>query len=205
MVHAGRVFIAGIHLSSTWTSESFESVRWNACEHRLDLGLYSHPAEFMGNGVRNHVNSKGKIPSTRRSEKGRTCDAALRRTANPIHYRLSYSSPVCEQLNWKPPPCRPSGKESTSRAGNKAILPSCWHYWIRAWTGWPSFSFSSRWNRSAQKGAIHPVSPRLPSKQCQCLSGWTQIVPDLRVWNIGRFLSQQCQYTVIGWDNNFDR
>ena len=42
-------------------SGSFESVRWNACEHRLDLGLHSHPKEFWGNGARTHVNSKGKI------------------------------------------------------------------------------------------------------------------------------------------------
>ena len=27
---------------------SFESVGWNACVHRLDLGLYSHPKEFWG-------------------------------------------------------------------------------------------------------------------------------------------------------------
>ena len=33
------------------------------------------------------------------------------------------------------------------------------------------------------------VSSRLPSKQCQCLSGWTQIVLDLGGWNVGRFLS----------------
>ena len=45
-------------------SESFESVRCNARVHRLDLGLYSHPKEFLGNGVRTHVNSKGKILST---------------------------------------------------------------------------------------------------------------------------------------------
>ena len=64
MVRAGCVFVAGIHPSRTWTSGSFESVRWNACVHRLDLGLYSHPKEFWGNGVWTHVNSKGKIPST---------------------------------------------------------------------------------------------------------------------------------------------
>ena len=29
-------------------SGSFESVRWSACGHRLDLGLYSHPKEFFG-------------------------------------------------------------------------------------------------------------------------------------------------------------
>ena len=36
----------------------------NARVHRLDLSLYSHSTEFWVNGVRTHVNSKGKIPST---------------------------------------------------------------------------------------------------------------------------------------------
>ena len=39
-------------------------MRWNAYLHRLYLGSYSHPKDFLGNGVRTHVNSKGKIPST---------------------------------------------------------------------------------------------------------------------------------------------
>ena len=64
MVHAGCGFVPSIHPSRTWTSGSFESVRWNACVHRLDLGLYSHPKEFLGNEVWTHVDSKGKIPST---------------------------------------------------------------------------------------------------------------------------------------------
>ena len=67
MEHAGCVFVAGIYPSRTWTSGSFESERWNACVHRLDLGLYSHPKEFLESGVRTHVNCKGKIPSTGRS------------------------------------------------------------------------------------------------------------------------------------------
>ena len=29
--------------------------------HRLDLGLYSHPKEFLGNGIRTHVNSEGLL------------------------------------------------------------------------------------------------------------------------------------------------
>ena len=41
-------------------------MRWNACVLRLDLGLYSHPKEFLGNGFRTHVNFKGKILSTRK-------------------------------------------------------------------------------------------------------------------------------------------
>ena len=43
MVHAGCVFLAGIHPSRTWMSGSLESVRWNTCVHRLELSLYSHP------------------------------------------------------------------------------------------------------------------------------------------------------------------
>ena len=62
MVYAGCVFVAGIHLSRTWMPGSFEFVRWNACVLRLDLGLYSHPKEFWGNGIRNHAKSQGKNP-----------------------------------------------------------------------------------------------------------------------------------------------
>ena len=47
--------------------ECQESMGWNACVHRLELDLNSHPKEFWGNGVRTHVNSKGKIPSTRKN------------------------------------------------------------------------------------------------------------------------------------------
>ena len=34
-------------------SGSFESVQWNAGEHRLDLSLYSHPKEFLGQWSQN--------------------------------------------------------------------------------------------------------------------------------------------------------
>ena len=33
------------------------------------------------------------------------------------------------------------------------------------------------------------VFPWLPSKQCQCLSGWTQIIAGLGVWKVSLFLS----------------
>ena len=52
-------------MSRTRTSGSFVSVRLNACVHRLDIDLSSHPKEFWGNGVQTHINSKGKISSTR--------------------------------------------------------------------------------------------------------------------------------------------
>ena len=71
MVLAGCVFVAGIHLSRVLISGSFESVRWNACDQRLDIDLYSHQKEFFfwgggrggGDGVTTHVSSKGKISS----------------------------------------------------------------------------------------------------------------------------------------------
>ena len=77
-------------------SGSFEFVRRNACVHRLDLCLNSHPKEFEGGGggggdwSQNHVNSKVRIPSTGKkisSEEDRTHGAASRRTASPTHYQ----------------------------------------------------------------------------------------------------------------------
>ena len=37
------VFVASFHLSRTLMSGSFEFMRWSACVHRQDLGLYSRP------------------------------------------------------------------------------------------------------------------------------------------------------------------
>ena len=51
-------------------SGSFQSVRWNACQHRLDLGKLSSE-RVLGNGSRTHVNSKAKVPSTGGSVEGR--------------------------------------------------------------------------------------------------------------------------------------
>ena len=91
-------------LSRTGMSISSESAPWNACARRRNLGLYSHPKEFGGNGARNHVNSRGKILSTGGSEEVRTRDAAPRKTASPTHYGLSYSATPPPP---PPPPPRP--------------------------------------------------------------------------------------------------
>ena len=45
MVLPGCVFFARIHLSRTWLW-SFESVRWNAWLHRLDLDVFFNPKEL---------------------------------------------------------------------------------------------------------------------------------------------------------------
>ena len=79
----------GVFLIPAFTHLGHESVWWNACVHRLDFSLYSHLKEFGGNGVKNNVNSKGKIPSTEGSDKVRSRFAASHRTASMTHYRLN--------------------------------------------------------------------------------------------------------------------
>ena len=101
MVHTGSAFVPGIHPSRTWYQDLFESMQWNVCMHRQwnvcmhrqDLSLYSHPKEFLGIGVRTHVDLKGKTPTTRCSYEDQTHDAASLRTASPTRYWLSYSIP----------------------------------------------------------------------------------------------------------------
>ena len=109
-------------------SGSLESVRWNACVHRLDFSLYSHPKEFWGSGVRTHVNSKGKYPSTGGSEEVQTRDAASRRTASPTHYRLSYSGPLSflsqrglSKPHTRRPPRWPSGEGVRLESGRSQV------------------------------------------------------------------------------------
>ena len=65
------VFVAEIHPSRTWVSGSFESVRWNACVHRLNLGLYSHPKELgRGGWSLKPYWLQGKYPLNRRLRRG---------------------------------------------------------------------------------------------------------------------------------------
>ena len=68
-------------------SGSFESTLWNTCVRRLDLGLYSHPKEFLGEWSQDACkpHEGKKIPSTGKSEEDRTRDPASRRTASPTH------------------------------------------------------------------------------------------------------------------------
>ena len=81
-------------------------MRWNACVHRLDLGLFPHPKKCVcvwggggggeGNGVRTHVNSKGKIPSIgtiafRGGSNPRRC---IKQDSEPNTLPTSYSGPA---------------------------------------------------------------------------------------------------------------
>ena len=91
-------------------SGSFESARRNACVHRLDLGLYSRPKEFWENGVRTHVNSMGKIPSTGKILlRGLNLRRCIRQDSKPNTLPTSYSAPY-----------RQTDRQSDRQAGRQA-------------------------------------------------------------------------------------
>ena len=83
--------MSGSFESRTYMSGSFESVRWNACVHRLDLSLMRK--SFRGMRSEPMLTLREKIPSTGSSEEDWTHDTALHRTASPTHYRLSIRAP----------------------------------------------------------------------------------------------------------------
>ena len=81
--------------------------------HRLDLGLYSHPKEFWGNGVITHVNSKGKNPLYQKKfspEEDQTHKAAPSRTVSPTHFQIAILAPI--YICMHAPPYWASGKVS---------------------------------------------------------------------------------------------
>ena len=61
--------------------------------------ILSSESVFLGNGTRTHVNSKGKVPSTKDSDNGWNRDTASCRTPSSTHYWLSYSSPLPHRKN----------------------------------------------------------------------------------------------------------
>ena len=70
--------------------------------------------------------------------------------------------------------------------------------WDLSWRSHIQFLFSFcsrcvRWHHSARKGPymLRPVSQEFSQgcpRNCQCLSGWIYVVPDLHGWNAGRCL-----------------
>ena len=72
MVSIRCAFVACIHSSRTWMSGSFESVRWNACVHRLDFALNSYPKELWGmqSESMSTPRAKSPLPEVPREEEG---------------------------------------------------------------------------------------------------------------------------------------
>ena len=76
-------------------SGSFESLRWNACVHRLHLSLYSHPKEFGGMESEPMLTPREKslLPEKFSPEENLKHDAASSRTTNPTHYQRAIPAP----------------------------------------------------------------------------------------------------------------
>ena len=111
---------------------------------------FHHSWWVLGNRVRTHVNSKGKIPSTEGSEQDWTCDAASCRTASPTHYQLSYSSPHLGVLGKFLPVITamtaPTAISTGENGSLVATLLGAWRYMISASNGWPVVSIINKWN-----------------------------------------------------------
>ena len=82
-------------------SESLESVRWNACVHRLDLGLYPYPKDLGGGGGGGMESEpmltqseKSRLPEEFPPEEDRAHDAASSRTASQTHYQRAIPAPL---------------------------------------------------------------------------------------------------------------
>ena len=67
-------------------------MRRNACLHRLDLGLYSHPIEFWGMESEAMLTPRGN-PLYQKTRGGSTSNAESCRTTSLTHYWQSYSPP----------------------------------------------------------------------------------------------------------------
>ena len=98
MVCAGCVFVAGIHPSRTWTSASFESVRWNAC---VPLFIFSSERVFGGMEFEPMLTPREKSPLPENSpEEDRTSDAV---DSEPKHYQwaipTTQSHSICHQFD----------------------------------------------------------------------------------------------------------
>ena len=73
-------------------SGSLESVRRNACVHRLDLGLYSNLKESLRMESEPMLTPREKSPVPE-AESRIASESASHRTVSPKYYQLSYSGP----------------------------------------------------------------------------------------------------------------
>ena len=130
MVRAWCVFVVSNHQSRTWMSGSLESMRWNACVHRPYLGLHSHLKKVLGNGVRGHVNSKVKIPSTRAQRRVEL--VTLHHAGQPAQHTTDWAIPApILILTFAAPTC--SVTTSTTQPNMLTIKSSPWGAGIAHW------------------------------------------------------------------------
>ena len=141
--------------------------------HTLDLSLYLYLKEFLGNGVRNHVNSKGKILPTGKilPRGGLNLLRCIKQDSEPNALPTSYSCP--ESLEWLdrgkggPTPCLPAFMADTLPLDypKRTKREESSSHWPQSWTCCPPWSWalwcSQRCDRS-------PPSWTGPSSSAGC-------------------------------------
>ena len=85
MVHAGCIFVAGIHLSRTWMLGSFGFMRWNSCVHRLDFGFALIRKSLGGMESVRMLTPREKFPLPEDQRMVKPLNAASHTTASPTH------------------------------------------------------------------------------------------------------------------------
>ena len=135
-------------------------MRWNACVHRLDLGFYSHPKEYLGSGVRTLVNSKGKNHLYRKKN-------LLRGGSNPRR---------CIKQDTKPNTLSTGRHSETEVAGQTHHLTQSQHIDTRAIspstdpiTPFAEWGQSPESSRRRRQGFVHPLQD-VDLHQCLPLS-----------------------------------
>ena len=188
MVHAGCVFVASIHPSRTWMSGSFESMQWNACVLRLDLGLYSHPKE--GVFSRPVLTPREKSPLSEAQRRIRP--TMLHHTGQRAQHTTNWTLPAYAKryhfLLYRLHQC-PSGEVSMARAADPGIKPL-----------FPWSSHTSDWN------FLLYWLPLLGALHCRVSAfGLVDLVSVYCDWQ-GKFylqlLSQVCQHEWWFWVNS---
>ena len=103
--NTGCVFVTHIHPSRRWMSGSFESVWWNAFEHRLNPGLYSHPKVLGGMESELMLTPKEKAPlpevsgiissALNQPDKTRTSSKKKNQPINEKNQQINWPSAIC--------------------------------------------------------------------------------------------------------------
>ena len=107
--------------------------------HGPDLSLNSHLKEFLGNGVRTHVNSMGKIPSTGKNYPQRRIEpTTLQQAGQQAHHttnELFRTAYPCYYSNYAYCMCHPLAEQRpwtchTVRQSNTTLRTKLLHTWV---------------------------------------------------------------------------
>ena len=142
MVHAGCVFVAGSHPSRTWTSGSFESVRWNACAHRLTRPRFTLSSERVwGEWSSNPCELQDTNPCYQKSSPQRSIEPmTLHQAGQWAEHTTDWAILGPVGMGIEPHFLWSSHTSDLETGRLVATLPRVWCYRVSAGAGWPGVS-----------------------------------------------------------------